>query len=169
MKVYSLCGVTMGFACPNIDQSNQLDALWRTLFNIEEISVRSTPAAIQFQFKPAGTFLNRPSPAQVVSQSRQLSVWKTEAGYYLQCGTSILDLDVAHGRAVGVINRGFWSYPLEAQREFFMLSFLMLLRTSERYGLHANGIVKDGIRHQHVTISIKYSKRAVCFLIATKI
>lgn len=145
MNIYSLCDVTIEVSCPNTQQRDQLDQLWCMLFNVRQlVSAFSTPH-ISFQFKPAGTFLNRPTPAQLIWQSQQFSIWKTQNGYYLQCGTSILDVDLIQRRVTGVINQGFWSYPLATQRDFFMSSFLLLFRLCQRYGLHANGVVKNDV------------------------
>jgi hypothetical protein len=44
-----------------------------------------------------------------------------------------------------VLTDEFWDVPLEFQREFFLLSFLAILRPLGRYGLHANGLLNDGI------------------------
>ncbi|MCB0064361.1 MAG: hypothetical protein KDE19_19690 [Caldilineaceae bacterium] len=37
----------------------------------------------------------------------------------------------------------FWCYSLAEQRDFFMRGLLLLVRGKKRYGLHANGVVKE--------------------------
>jgi ABC-type Fe3+/spermidine/putrescine transport system ATPase subunit len=44
---------------------------------------------------------------------------------------------------MGIIDHVFWASALEDKREFFLLSFLMLLCPHGRYGLHANCVVKE--------------------------
>jgi GTPase SAR1 family protein len=57
----------------------------------------------------------------------------------------MLDLDVSNGRCLGVLTDEFWVQPLEYQREFFLLSFLMILRPHGRYGLHANALTNHQV------------------------
>jgi hypothetical protein len=55
----------------------------------------------------------------------------------------MLDLYLSEGAGRGVLDEGFWSRPLQDQREFFLLSLVMLLHQRGLYGLHANGVVED--------------------------
>jgi hypothetical protein len=68
---------------------------------------------------------------------------KTPVGLRIQSGGSMLDLDLAHSHGVGHLADNFCSHPLQDQRGFFLLAFLMLLPRHGLYGLHANGVVKN--------------------------
>lgn len=55
-----------------------------------------------------------------------------------------MDIQVSLSTGVGAINDEFWSSPLQDQREFFLLTFLMLMRRHGLYGLHAGAVSRAG-------------------------
>jgi hypothetical protein len=44
------------------------------------------------------------------------------------------------GRHTGSLRESFWTVPVEDQRMFFLVGFLILLRSHGLYGLHASGL-----------------------------
>lgn len=74
-----------------------------------------------------------------------LSVFATETGFYLTCADSHIIIDTKKLKAEAFLATDFWSQSLYAQREFLLLSLLMLMRPKGLYGLHACGLVKGGI------------------------
>ena len=142
MRNYSLCEVMVGVVCDEPRQGRKLEQLWQALFRLtlREDAPAATPT-VSFHFKLHRQ--KRPSLASEICYSRHLRVWKTPTGFYLECGDSELNLDLSRNQAVGMLNPTFWDYPLAEQREFFLLSFLMLFRKHGLYGLHANGVLKE--------------------------
>jgi hypothetical protein len=82
-------------------------------------------------------------PGQRVFKSETLEILRTEAGYHFQCHDSQLAINLAGNQAVGRLSNAFWNLPVQDQREFFLLSFVILLRGHDRYGLHANGLIQE--------------------------
>lgn len=142
-KIYSLCEVTLGVKCEVPQQGAELEQLWRAIFSLSELADPDTAPSVFIRIKRAEHLIDRPAEAEKIADSRRLSVWKTPAGFFLQCGASVLDLNLSRSQAEGVIDQNFWDYALEDKREFFLLSFLMLLCPHGRYGLHANCVVKE--------------------------
>ncbi|MCW5980623.1 MAG: hypothetical protein KIT09_21265 [Bryobacteraceae bacterium] len=91
-----------------------------------------------------GQYRQRPAEAKIVYEALHAGVSGTARGFYLTCGASCLDIDVAAGEACGFLAKEFWAEPLENRREFFLLGLVMLLRRSNTFGLHANGVASDG-------------------------
>lgn len=92
-------------------------------------------------------FLPQPIPVadcmvgdRSVYQSRDLSVWQSQAGFRLRCGDTTLCVKPATGEAVGWLAPSFWSCCPRDQRDFFLISLLMLCHRHQCYGLHANGL-----------------------------
>lgn len=82
-------------------------------------------------------------PARVgapVYQVGDLGVWNWRAGFLLTCGDSWLALDLVNPRGWGVSTADFWHCRPQDQRDFWLLTWLMLGHRHGYYGLHANGL-----------------------------
>lgn len=75
-----------------------------------------------------------------IYQSHDLSVWQSQTGFRLWCGDTTLCVEPATGEAVGWLAPSFWSCCPRDQRDFFLISLLMLCHRQQCYGLHANGL-----------------------------
>ena len=121
--------------------AERLRSLWQRCFALRETGVRD--AHLHLRFEPGAYYPNISGRGREVFDSPRLRVWETPSGFYLQCGASALDLDLAQGAGRGVLDESFWSRPLQDQREFFLLGLVILLHPRGLYGLHANGVVDD--------------------------
>jgi hypothetical protein len=121
--------------------AERLRSLWQRCFALQETGVGNAHLCLHF-----GPGLYCPDVSRrgrEVFDSPRVRVWETPSGFYLQCGASMLDLDLAQGVGRGILDEGFWKRPLQDQREFFLLSLVMLLHQRGLYGLHANGVVNE--------------------------
>jgi hypothetical protein len=120
-------------------QAERLHALWQRCFAVK----RSHPAKAHVQLR----FRSQPSPLVEANSQRQpfhaaqLRSWQTPMGFSVQCGASLLDLDLLHNRANGILDDSFWNHPWEQQQGFFLFTLIALLRQHGRYTLHANALV----------------------------
>jgi hypothetical protein len=87
--------------------------------------------------------MGRPAAAEEISRSHHLRVCRTRTGFWLQCDASVLDLDLSRSRAYGELDAGLWHLALPRQREFFLLTLVILLHRHGLFALHANGVVKE--------------------------
>ena len=142
-QTYSLCGVTVEVEGADPGQAARIQALWGTCFSLRKGCLSARAPAVHLHFKSAEHSMDRSPKRRMFFQSPNLSVFKTAAGFCLQCGASALDLDLPRSRGDGVLDESFWSLEPNDQREFFLLGFLMLFRRHGLYGLHANGVVKQ--------------------------
>ena len=126
-------------------QVSQIQALWQQLFVLRKRDAPVQVPTISLQFKTEEQFLDQSSEGQIVFETPSLRILKRKSGFHLNCGASTLDLDLSHSQGTGLLDEGFWRYPQADQREFFLLSFLMLLRPHGLFGLHANGVVKENV------------------------
>jgi hypothetical protein len=97
---------------------------------------------VRFEFNGTASFSTRPAEEEIY-RSAAIRISKTNGGYYIQCGSSSLHADVGGALAEGCLDSTFWNSDAAAQREFFLLAFLMLLRPHGLYGLHANAAAAD--------------------------
>ena len=142
--IFNLAGLAVGLNCQEPDQRDLIWELWNRLYVLE--NGVSLPPNLQYLFKIPGQVIETNSEgAEVISESLYLSVLRRKFEYTLRSGSSTLIVDVENGKCIGVLNEDFWGQPLEHQREYFLLSFLMLLQPKRRYGLHANVIVNDDV------------------------
>ncbi len=150
---YSLCGVGVHVRCHHGMDDRRLLALLRELFVFEPASGEPDPC-LELEFSSGACPTSAHPSDEIVSQSRSMTVARTEVGYCLRLGESCrVDLDLTRSRLVGVLDEHFWTYPVTDQRELFLLSLLMLMHRHGRYGLHANGLAKCGIGYLMVGAS----------------
>ncbi|MCP5060198.1 MAG: hypothetical protein GY937_26155 [bacterium] len=142
--VFSLCGLRVAFEFEDPRTAERVAQLILAVFagELEDDAQGSAELRIRIG-RCAAT--DRPDERLAeVSRSSDLVVWQTRRGYSLECGGSVLDLDLEAACATGMIAEGLWAHSLSVQREFFLLAFLMLLRRFGRFGLHANCLFHDG-------------------------
>lgn len=139
---FNLAGLVVGLTCQEPRQCQLIQDLWIRLYVLEN-GISQSPDII-YQFKNPGELIDTNSDVStIITESPHLTVLKMQSGYTLQSGSSKLVVDIKNGKCIGVLNNDFVQQPLEYQREFFLLSFLMLLQYKNRFGLHANVIVRD--------------------------
>jgi hypothetical protein len=143
--MFALCGVPLKVTCQTASQLTRISNLWHRFFSLED--ERESEATVIYFFAGASPddSSRQIPPGVELFRSAHLVVLKTDRGFHFRCYSSFLDVDVEHGQCLGVLTDEFWDVPLEFQREFFLLSFLAILRPLGRYGLHANGLLNDGI------------------------
>lgn len=134
---YALGTLTLAQAGPEQSGVAQLDQLWRRSFAVVPCPPVAVPAlAIHWQ---TAAPLPPPVGAPCLTYQR-LQIWEVPSGFHLHLGDTALDLDLAHGRATGVLGADWPALSLNEQREFFRLTFYLLLRRQGYFGLHANGL-----------------------------
>lgn len=134
----SLAGVPLRATCRNALQSQALEWLLRCLFIAGEPLDGS---GIELDLTQAGL---PPVVTDRVFASDALHIHRSSTGFVLESADSWLEADVTRGRGRGSLENSFWHLDPYAQREFFLLALLMMLRCHGRYGLHANALVRDG-------------------------
>ncbi len=132
----TLGGVPVQVSCQP-ESARSLRALWRQLFILGE-AVPGAGVRLHFGARPL-----TPPEGEEVYHAPPLRVLKTGRGFFLACGASALDLLLSEGVGSGYLDEKFFSRSVYHQREFFLLSLLMLLRPRGRYGLHANGLKSE--------------------------
>jgi hypothetical protein len=142
--MYALDDITVGVECQDSWQAELLGQRWQEIFHFSLLNRPVAKPTVCFQFDPFDQSVCRPHLGAEICRSRHLCIYKTQTGFYLRCGNSSLDLDIARSQATGSLDQTFWHYPLEELREFFLLSFLMLLQQHGIYGLHANAVTQEG-------------------------
>jgi len=143
-QTYSVCHVDVAVECPEQRQAGKVGELWQCLFATTKRHLSAGGPSVFVWFQAVDYHRGVPVPGKEVFRSAGLGVFHTDDGFYLQCGSSWLDLDLLNSQAVGVLDEEFWHRPLRDQREFFLLSMLMLLRRHGLYGLHASAVAREG-------------------------
>ena len=112
------------------------------------LMTRADPATdrhhIVMRFSSSNFTPKVPETARELSVSPSLRVLKDRDSCYLLKGDSIVHLDLRNSRAEGSLGTSFWESPPKSQQELLMLSLLWLMRNHGLYGLHANGLEKNG-------------------------
>ena len=135
--------LTLRLSAPNAALLTQIAAFWCESFFLEEVQAPPGTATIQIDFGEPGTIPPEAHRAQPIYRSPDLSVWGCANGFLLCCGASWLQLDLAHNRAWGVLALDFGRTRPQDQRDFVLLTLLMIGHRHGYYGLHANGL-SDG-------------------------
>lgn len=92
----------------------------------------------------------RPSPlpertGDTVYRAGALAVTRVGDTFQLSCGLSQLHVTPGSAEAPCFLTPDFFDHSPFEQREFFLLSLLMLLRPRGLYGLHACGLKRDSV------------------------
>lgn len=117
-----------------------LVTFWQRSFYVQSAPA-GTEAQLHYRFLPEGHVL--PTAAtwgEPVYHSRNLQVWQIQAGFHLRCADSFLQVYPATGEAVCWLAPSFPACPLHEQRDFFLLSLLMLCHGRHCFAIHANGL-----------------------------
>ena len=133
---YTLGGVSVQVS-HQPESAHSLRSLWRQLFTLGE-ALPEAGVRLHFGARPL-----TPPEGEEVYHAPPLRIQKTGRGFFLSCGASALDLALAEGVGTGYLDETFFSRSVYHQREFFLLSLLMLLRPRGLYGLHANGLKSE--------------------------
>ena len=118
----------------------RLSALWQQFFYLERAATPKPAILFSFNDNEARA---KQLEGEEIYHTETLYVARTGQGFFLACGEAWLELDPATGLGKGALPESFWQLSPYDQREFFLLSLLMLLRPHGLYGLHANGLALD--------------------------
>ncbi len=140
---YSICGVTVGVVFQQPEQAALFEDLWGRFFVSVHLDSRDAAPQVHLLFQHADASPSSRGTGEEVFSSVALRVMRTQSGFRLERGASFLSLDLARSCGAGILDGSFWDTPWPYQREFFLLTLLMLLRRHGRYGLHANGLVRE--------------------------
>lgn len=130
-------------SAPNVALLAQIATFWCESFFLEEVPSSLAAATIQIDFHEPGTIAPEAHGAQPIYRSPDLRVWGCATGFVLGCGASWLQLDLTNNRAWGVLALDFGRTRPQDQRDFVLLTLLMIGHRHGYYGLHANGL-SDG-------------------------
>ncbi len=136
-RFYQISTVNLRVSGQDYATLSKLDHLLNRVLVLTQVDHAQANSDIKLLAKP----FSRPS-GDLVYNAGSLEVLKTKTGFYLSCGASQLNLDTHTLRASAYLSDYFWHESLYTQREFIMLSILMLLRPQGLYGLHACGLKK---------------------------
>lgn len=139
-ELYFLCGVPVQVVYRDHAQAARLRGLWRDLFVVAPAAGDGGAPAVRLYFDGTAWGLQRSQPGELVFTSPSLVVTRTPGGFHICCRLSAMELDLARGCGTASLDEDFWEYPLEDRREFFLLTFLMLLRRRGLFGLHGNAV-----------------------------
>ena len=135
---HTFAGVGTSLFYERPGDAEKVAGLWQQLFVLGEDSSHDADIRLHFGTRPL-----TPPAGEEVYHAPPLRVLKTARGFFLACGASGLDLDLVRGVGTGYLDERFFSKSVYHQREFFLLSLLMLLRPRGLYGLHANGLTSE--------------------------
>ena len=144
-QTYRLCDLVVEVECQESGLEGNIRDLWHQLFVQNGDRAPASTAALRIHFRSSAHGMAEPVKGEKTFESPALKAWQTKEGFYLECGHSAIDLDLSRGRGIGVLNDEFWRLPHRDQREFLLLSVLILLRQHGLYGLHASAVVKEGM------------------------
>ena len=142
-KRYSLCAFSLTIQHSKHEEFLRITKLWEKLFAASCAVDSAAGTDVKLQFLPDVKLLRVDPAGKVVCDSGGLRVLQTKKGFRLSCESSMLDLDLSRGVALGYLSPAFWTLPAVGQRSFLLLSFVMLARRRGCYALHANGVVSE--------------------------
>lgn len=140
---FTIHGVGLRLRCETALQADRVAQLLSRLFEVVE-SNPQTAQAVRISLR-SDPYSPEMTPGREIYRSELLHVFETGNGHSIRCGASSLDLDLAANAGDGCLADGFWTMPLQVQRAFFFLPLLFLLPRHGFYGLHANGLVRNGV------------------------
>ena len=143
-RSYSISNVSLQVECGvNGLGKKVIRAFEDYVFMIRSGSLTS-PHNISLNFRDANSSFKAPETAQELFTSSSLRVLKDGDFCYLVKEKAIFQLDLANSMGTGFMDSAFWEESPKSKQDFLMLSLLWLLRKHDLYGLHANGLDKDG-------------------------
>ena len=144
IKSYSISKVNLQVECEDKQLSGKvIDAIDDYFFMTSDGSIPNSNN-ITMRFKNNNFSFKAPETAQELFVSSSIDVLKDGNFYYLISGSSVFQLDLSNSLGIGLLDSTYWERCPKSKQEFLMLSLLWLLRKHGLYGLHANGLVKDG-------------------------
>ena len=132
--------LTLRLSAPNVDVLAQVATFWCESFFLEKAQGASAPATVQIDLREPGTIQPTVHGVQPIYRAPDLTVWGCATGFVLCCGESWLQLDLASSRGWGVLAADFGRTRPQDQRDFVLLTLLMIGHRHGYYGLHANGL-----------------------------
>ena len=143
-QTYSIGNSLFRLVSDEEQPTSRLLSLWQLLFNLIQINKPVRMADMELHFSHTSACLPAPSGAKPILNARNLAMWQTKRGFYLEGKFASLDIDLTRHQGIGVLAEEFWQIPMAEQREFLIMGMLQLFSQHNFYGLHANGIVKHG-------------------------
>lgn len=142
---YSLCNTPVKIICQEPGQAGKLAELLERIFAFNRQRELVPAPGVTLHFGGLKPVLETGGGSKEVYSSRDLKICTTSRGYFFQKGSSVLDLDLLTLQGIGVLENDFWRYSFLDQREFFLFALIILMRPLGLYGLHANGVAKEGV------------------------
>ncbi len=136
--------IDMELVCPDEGEVYRINQLWQKVFCLDRREERRAPASIRLGYRFYGLGWEHGAKGERVYSSPGLDIWRIPAGFLLESNSAFLSLDPARSLAEGTLGSRFWSSPLQYQRGFFSLAFLLLLNAHRFYGLHAGAVEGAG-------------------------
>lgn len=149
IQYFTLAHLVLALTTPTKALTAQVSAFGQACFHLPKVNGTRLPT-LHLTFTATAADWFPPVAAKLVYQAHDLGVWRTEQGFTLRCGATTLALDLRTSCAVGWLAPTFWSCHSQDQRDFFLLTLLMLCHRHGLSGLHANGVC-DG-RHGYLLI-----------------
>lgn len=144
IKSYSISKVNLQVECEDkLLGKKVIDAIDDYFFMTSDGSIPNSNN-ITMRFKNNNFSFKLPETAQELFASSSLRVLKNGNICYLLSESSVFQLELSNSLGIGLLNSTYWERCPKSKQEFLMLSLLWLLREHGLYGLHANGLVKDG-------------------------
>jgi len=135
---FLVADISVALQCQNEQRLAQLSALWQQFFYVKDAALTEPSLTISFDEKRTPA-----AEGEEIYRTETLYVAKTAQGFFLRCAEAWLELTPAQSKGEGFLPESFWGLNPYDQREFFLLSLLMLLRPHGLYGLHANGLATN--------------------------
>ena len=141
---FSLCGLLIEVQCQGDRLGARLRDSWRRLYALQNEDLFSQAPTVHIELK-GSEYAEGPLPVRKEASLHQTAnVLNVEKGFRIQYGLSALDFDLPGSYLSGQLDAQFWCQSLQEQGQFFHLALVMLFRRHGLYGLHANGLVRDG-------------------------
>lgn len=144
VRYYSISAVNILVACEDREVGERVNTALKEYFSMVETETCRNKDTITLRFKNHACPVKFPETARELTSFHSLHVLKDGNSSYRIRDGSVFQIDLLTSVDTGFLGKGFWGWSQKVQQEFFMLTLLWLLHGHNHYGLHANGLVKDG-------------------------
>ena len=142
-RSFSVGGVRFLAASPDGALPGFLSYLDSTIVLDGQPADGGTQSEIRLHVQRSGSAPPPGERKELLHRSISLSIWALTSGYELVAGETRVIVHEDRDQAELFLHDSLWKLPLPDQRELLVLSFLMLLRRRQRFGLHANAVASN--------------------------
>jgi len=147
LRAFGLANVSLRLGGADSAQLARAGALLSDLFALDahtdqDMDKGTVQDSVGLRFRPS------PFPESAgdeIYRAGALAVTRVSDTFHLRCGLSQLHVTPGAAKASCFLAPDFFDHSPFEQREFFLLSLLMLLRPRGLYGLHACGLEHSGL------------------------